>query len=293
MADDSAALRDEVRRLRGELEDLRAAILGARSPRRRRRRHLAVGGFALGLAGSTALAEVIQRPQPSYVTAQQVNDILVSLVTAQRTIGSYKAFEVKGQDGKVIFSVDQNRLQWNGTSGQPLLVIEAAGDAGRLALRSSDGKVRAEIGNGARGNMALRVLNRQNLQVAGFGEDPDNTGAGALKIHTAAGRIVAGVTTVGGQGHMTIFDAIGGKGIAEMGAEQDGRAYVTVYNPSGISVAALAISDKIKNVGRITVNDAAGNGVFSAGWVGDGGAACLNGKGGRLWCLGKNLPLGK
>lgn len=158
-------------------------------------------------------------------------------------------------------------------------------------LYLSDGdSPRAQLLQMPEGNTALRIMNNSGKTVASLGVNREKAGAGALKIGDSSGSVVASVAGISsGRGSVDVFNS-GGQSIASIGAESDGRGLVTVRNNAGMSVASLAVSDKVANAGRLTVNDAAGNGVFSAGYDGEQGAACVNRKNG-LWCVGVNLPL--
>ena len=71
---------------------------------------------------------------------------------------------------------------------------------------------------------------------------------------------------------------------------ESGRGEAVIWNASDIAVAHISESDKVAGTGNITVANGAGTGVFSAGYTGTEGAACVTTKSG-LWCMGKNLPL--
>jgi hypothetical protein len=68
-----------------------------------------------------------------------------------------------------------------------------------------------------------------------------------------------------------------------------GKGCVSVFSHN-VSIAFLAESDKHAGGGSVTATDPAGNGIFSAGYTGDGGDVCVNRKNG-LKCLGIGLPL--
>lgn len=69
----------------------------------------------------------------------------------------------------------------------------------------------------------------------------------------------------------------------------NGKGEVAVFNSSGMPIAFLDESDKHAGGGNVTLTDPAGNGVFSAGFDGEQGAACVGHKD-KLHCLGIGLP---
>jgi hypothetical protein len=68
-----------------------------------------------------------------------------------------------------------------------------------------------------------------------------------------------------------------------------GKGMVAVHSQTA-AIAFLAESDKHAGGGSITATDPAGNGIFSAGYTGEGGDVCVDNKN-TLKCLGVGLPL--
>jgi len=69
----------------------------------------------------------------------------------------------------------------------------------------------------------------------------------------------------------------------------EGKGVVVAYNQAGKAIAFL--TEKDNHGGSVTVADPAGDGVFSAGFTGDGGNACVSNRKRGLQCLGIGLPL--
>lgn len=90
-------------------------------------------------------------------------------------------------------------------------------------------------------------------------------GNGAVLVYSAGEDAVAGLSTNGGKGLVGAFS-------------------------HGVPIAFLTESDKHPGGGSVTATDPGGNGIFSAGFTGEGGDACINRKSG-LKCLGIGLPL--
>lgn len=65
-----------------------------------------------------------------------------------------------------------------------------------------------------------------------------------------------------------------GKSVAEIGYNADGRVEVAVRDAAGNAVAFLTSSE---NAGaNLNLTDPKGEGVFTAGWFGKEGGACVN-----------------
>jgi hypothetical protein len=71
------------------------------------------------------------------------------------------------------------------------------------------------------------------------------------------------------------YYASGNKALAMMGSRGGNKGIVTVYNPVGKAIAFLTESDTSAGGGNVSAADP-GGGVFSAGFSGDGGNACVN-----------------
>lgn len=69
----------------------------------------------------------------------------------------------------------------------------------------------------------------------------------------------------------------------------EGRGLVRVNNQTGKAVAFLI--EKDNQGGSVTVADPNGDGIFSAGFTGDGGNACISNMKRGLKCLGIGLPM--
>ncbi len=76
--------------------------------------------------------------------------------------------------------------------------------------------------------------------------------------------------------------------VATMG-RYDGKGVVAIFNQAGKVVAFL--TEKDNHGGSVTVADPAGEGVFSAGFTGDGGNACISNTKRGIKCVGIGLPM--
>jgi hypothetical protein len=187
--------------------------------------------------------------------------------------------ELEAGDEKAYLRSDELKI----ASGDKTFTAQAS------SLTLSDGdQPQAELGAGEQGNMRLKIMNGEK-QIVGLGESPALGNSGALAISDASGHVVALVAAVGtGRGSVNVFGK-SDSALASIGVDDNGQGVVAVRDGAGKAVAFLTGSSSGQG-GNIMATNPAGDGVFSAGWNGEEGAACVNLKNG-MWCMGKNLPL--
>ena len=152
----------------------------------------------------------------------------------------------------------------NDAGGNPVASMFTKSGAGGLKVqKSGDPQTYASM-NAADVSLGL-VVRKASAKRAFIGVDEDSKGV--VSVFSKTDMAVAGLTT---------YD--------------NGKGLVGVFGPTGQAIAFIAESDKNPGGGNVTATNPAGDGVFSAGYTGDGGEACVNRKTG-LKCLGVGLPL--
>jgi hypothetical protein len=171
-----------------------------------------------------------------------------------------------------------------GSSGDPVASIQSDKDEGKLSITDKTGKSVVDISSDDNGG-SVKVMKGGDpttytsisaidkgvgLAVRVAGEKKAFVGTndeknGAVFVYSTGDSPLAGLSTTGGRG---IVEAIS----------------------NGIPIAFLTESDKHAGGGNFTATNPAGEGIFSAGFTGEGGDACINRKNG-LKCLGIGLPL--
>src|SRR3954447_2869093 len=136
--DELARLRQDVTELRAELNRVRQ--LASASATRRKRVNPAVLVAAISLAvAPIAMDAAVPPVKPTYVTTEQVNNLIVSIMHGAREIASRDRFEVKKDDGTVLFRVDDKVLEWRGAGAKALLRVDMQGGVGHLLLSDGEG----------------------------------------------------------------------------------------------------------------------------------------------------------
>jgi hypothetical protein len=227
-------------------------------------------------------------------------DKVVAEVTGEGSNGQVKVFGDSGSTAGTLAVVeDKAGLQLESgdevaylrsdelriASGEKKLTVQAS------SVTLSDGdKTQAELGEDSKeGNMRLKIMNASGKDVVALGESSALGNSGALVIRDASGEVVATVAAMGaGRGSVNVFGK-GASALAEIKVDDNGQGVVAVRDGTGKAVAFLTGSSSGQG-GNVTATNPAGDGVFSAGWNGEEGAACVNLKSG-MWCMGKNLPL--
>jgi hypothetical protein len=188
--------------------------------------------------------------------------------------------QLESGDGKAYVRSDELKISSNSKN--------LTAQASSLVLSDGD-QPQAELAAGERGNMRLKIMNDGGQQIVGLGESPALGNSGMLAISDASGHVVVTVAALAaGRGSVDVYGE-SDKSAAGVGVDDDGQGVVAVRDGGGKAVAFLKGSSSGQG-GNVTVTNPAGDGVFSAGWNGEEGAACVNLKNG-MWCMGKNLPL--
>ncbi len=191
---------------------------------------------------------------------------------------------------------------------KPAVTLESHSDGGALSVFGSTDKPVATLQSDA-GDGKLWVSDKSGQQVAGlFAKD----GGGVVKVmkagdpntYTALNAINAGLGVMVRKSgaKMAFMGATGDSGekgsVYVYSGTENPIAGMTSFKGGGLvavfsataAIAMLSESDKHPGGGEVSVTDPSGNGVFAAGYSGDGGEACVNRKSG-LKCLGVGLPL--
>lgn len=183
----------------------------------------------------------------------------------------------------------------------PFVVVDRAG---KEILRVQDPRAIGGQGGGERG---LYVFDERGQSVAQL---VNSNGGGKLKVqipasnnyvataanNDAVGSVVkqdgkqrAFMGLSGNGGLMAIYHGSGDLPSAAMQLSSNNSGLVAVFR-GDTAISYLTESDS-PGGGNVTTTDPAGKGVFSAGYDGSQGAACVGHKG-QLHCLGIGLPLG-
>lgn len=194
-----------------------------------------------------------------------------------------------------------NRLTANRMTA-PFVVVDGTG---KVIFRVQDPSAAGGEGGGDRG---IYVFNEQGQTVAQL---VSNHGGGKLKVQkiasdsyvaTAANddaigslvkdagkqRAFMGVASNNG-GVVTVYGSDGQHPAAGLQLSQNGGGLIAVFKDDK-AISFLTESTNHPGGGNVTATNPAGDGVFSAGYDGDQGAACVGHKG-ALHCLGIGLPL--
>ncbi len=184
-------------------------------------------------------------------------------------------FVVVDSSGKTIFRVNDPSARGGKSAGERgIYVYGAAGvanfalttvfEGGKLVAQSDTADYIATFG-AVSTDAGLRVRKGKNLRtIVGM----DARGKGYVGISTGDDDTIT----------------------AGLQATDGGKAMVAVFH-SNKPVAFLTESGAHPGGGNVTTTDPGGNGVFSAGYAGEGGEACVNRKQ-STHCLGVGLPLG-
>ena len=161
---------------------------------------------------------------------------------------------------------DGGNLWISDNAGQQVAGVIASDNGGIVkAMKSDDPKTYTAI-NAVSAGLGL-AIRKAGVRLVFAGASGENGEKGSVFVYGGGENPVAGVTSYGG-----------------------GKGLVAIFNSELKAIAMLAESDKHPGGGNITANDPSGNGIFSAGFTGEAGDACVTRKTG-LWCMGTNLPL--
>jgi hypothetical protein len=183
--------------------------------------------------------------------------------------GEGGAINVYGSGDKPVATLQSDagdgKLWVNDKNGQQVAGVFAKDNGGVVkVMKSGDANTYTTI-NAIDGGLGLMVR-KGGAKKAFVGTSGDSGEKGSIFVYGSGDNPIAGITSYGG-----------------------GKGMVAVYSQTA-AIAFLAESDKHAGGGSITATDPAGNGVFSAGYTGDGGDVCVDHKN-SLKCLGVGLPL--
>ena len=217
---------------------------------------------------------------------------------------------ISGKDN-VLIGRNQGKdsvIQLNNAIGKPAATLSANGNDGSINVFGSSEKPTATLKSDA-GEGKLWINDTSGKTVAGVFA---NDNGGVVKVmkngdpttYTSMSAINAGiglavrvsgvrksfVGTSGDDGNGAVF-VYGNtdQPAAALRTYGGGKGLVSIYS-GGNAIAFMTERDKHAGGGNFTASDPAGNGIFSAGFTGEGGDACINRKNG-LKCLGIGLPL--
>jgi hypothetical protein len=172
------------------------------------------------------------------------------------------------------------------SSGKPAVTITQT-PAGPLMQILANGRAAVEMGFGPRGNARMAVLTPGGVPAAVMGVGPE--GIAAVQVYTKGGQLSAALQGDGAGGATVGVSRDGRNFLAALGLGDKGGS-VVVRNDAAAAVAALQLGSNGTG-GNVTLYDAAGRGVFSAGnATGGWGEACVTRQTGRTHCLGIGLP---
>ncbi|HEY6242829.1 MAG TPA: hypothetical protein VIX17_02715 [Pyrinomonadaceae bacterium] len=183
--------------------------------------------------------------------------------------GEAGAVNVFGSGDKPVASIQSDagdgKLWINDKSGQPVAGVFANDNGGVVkVMKSGEANTYTAINAVNAGlGMAIRKAGKRLVFAGASGADGEK---GSVYVYGNGDSPIAGISSYGG-----------------------GKGLVAVFNASA-AIAFMSESDKHPGGGSITVSDPGGNGIFSAGFTGEAGDACVTRKNG-LWCMGTNLPL--
>jgi len=179
-------------------------------------------------------------------------------------------------------------LKIYGATDKPTATLQSDGDGGNLWIRDKMGQQVAGVIASDNGGV-VKVMKSDDPKTY-TAINAVNAGLG-MAIRRAGVRLVfAGASGENGEkGSVFVFGG-GENPIAALTSYGGGKGLVAVFNQAAAPIAMLAESDKHPGGGNVTANDPSGNGIFSAGFTGEAGDACVTRKSG-LWCMGTNLPL--
>ena len=180
------------------------------------------------------------------------------------------ALNVFGTGDKPVASLQSDagdgKLWINDKDGQPVAGVFANDNGGVVKVMKSGDPTTYSGLNAVSAGLGL-AIRKGGVRLVFAGASGESGEKGSVFVYGGGENPVAGVTTYGG-----------------------GKGLVAVFNPGLKAIAMLAESAEHPGGGNVTASDPAGNGIFSAGFTGEAGDACVTRKNG-LWCMGTNLPL--
>lgn len=186
-------------------------------------------------------------------------------------------------------SKDLAVLAAKGQQGE-LTLSDNAGEVAKMGSLSGSGTLRLSKGEQPtitlgpteeRALPAVRAYDNGKMVVAAGG---DTKGSGLVVVYSGATLAAVMEGFPGGAGAVTAYAK--DQPVASINSTDNaGKGLVVVRNNTGVAIAYLGAGSS--GGGNVTTTDASGAGVFSAGFDGEGGSACVERKGTK--CLGVGL----
>ena len=200
-----------------------------------------------------------------------------------------KVFRSDGQKAAATLALqgDSGALNVYGSGDKPVASIQSDAGDGKLWINDKGGQqVAGVFANDNGGVMKVMKSGESNTYTA---INAINAGLGMAIRKNGTRLVFAGASGENGEKGSVYVYGNGENPVAGITSYAGGKGLVAVFNQSA-AIAMLAESDKHAGGGNITASDPTGNGIFSAGYTGEAGDACVTRKNG-LWCMGTNLPL--
>lgn len=267
-------------------------------------------GGSLKIFGSsdTALATLATNAGNGKLSIGNKGGIALADVFADENGGQLKMYRSSGQGSATIQTLSSgSSMNVYGSTDKPVATLGTKGDDGMVSVFGSGDKLAATLQSDA-GDGKLWISDKSGKTVAGVfatdnggvvkvmknGDPTTYTSMSAINAGMGLAVRVAGIrksyvgTNSEGNGGVYVYGH-GDNPAAVLTTIKGGKGLIAVFNDLA-AIAMLAESDKHPGGGEVSVTDPDGNGVFAAGYAGDGGEACVNRKSG-LKCLGVGLPL--
>ncbi len=204
-----------------------------------------------------------------------------------KNAGMVKVFRDDGSKPAVTLEsqADGGMLNVFGSSDKPVATLQSDAGEGKLSVNDKGGKPVALVF--AKDNGGVVKVMKAGDPTTYSAINAIDAGLG-LMVRKAGAKLAFMGSGDGDAGAVYVYSG-GDSPVAGISSYSPGKGIVAVYGRT-VPIAFLAESDKHAGGGSITATDPAGNGIFSAGYTGEGGDVCIDRKGG-LKCLGIGLPL--
>jgi hypothetical protein len=275
-----AALQMRVKKLEGELIDVQRSVHKADTPDAdggsdKPDKKGADGGKNTSSGGGPGAKDSSPAGGSKSGSSSSDGDTSGPLKDVFPTMTLRAPFVVVDSSGKTIFRVNDPRARGSKSGGDRGVYIYGDAGAANFALTTvySGGKMMVQTDSGAY-SMSVGAV---------------DTAAGMKFRAQNKTRTYVGLDTRG-KGLLAVYTGDSEQPVAGVQSTDEDKGLVAVFN-SGTPVAFLSQSGAHPGGGNVTTTDPGGNGVFSAGYDGEGGAACVNHKQ-SMHCVGIGLPLG-
>jgi hypothetical protein len=234
------------------------------------------------------------------------NEKPVASLSTTKSGGEVKIFDAKNkQAAKLSSDTIGGALSIYGTGDKPRVIVGADSDGGAInifgsgekpvaTLKSNGGDGKLSIGDKEGNPVVVAVADQTGgyVKVMKTGDDKTYTSINAIAAGNGLKVRKAGVDMVfvgeGSEGG-TIENYNAAGDMVNSLATTGGKGLIAVWSGKH-AIAFMTESDKHPGGGNFTAANPAGEGVFSAGFTGEGADVCIDRKS-SLRCLGINLPL--